>query len=57
MRHALVTVQLIHKARTAGPPESQTVDAPPDPPATTEPRPRRLTTLARRARALIVRPT
>jgi hypothetical protein len=61
MRHALVVTQLIHEARAGGPrvPERQLTDAPPDPaPATgTAPRPRRLATLARRARALVVRPT
>ena len=57
MRHALVATQLLHEARSAGPqdPEGQLADAPaaPDP----EPRPRRLATLFRRARALVVRPT
>jgi hypothetical protein len=57
MRHALVVTQLIHEARANGPqaPERQLADAPAalDP----EPRPRRLATLFRRARALVVRPT
>jgi hypothetical protein len=56
MRHALVTVGLIHEARTlADAPDRRPTDAPPDPPATTDPRPRRLATLARRARALVAR--
>jgi hypothetical protein len=55
MRHALVTVGLIHEARTvADAPDRQPTDAPPDPPAT-DPSPRRLATLARRARALVAR--
>ena len=61
MRHALVVTKLIHEARSAGPqaPERQLADAPPDPeaPAATDPRPGRLATLFRRARALVVRPT
>jgi hypothetical protein len=61
MRHALVVTQLIHEANSTGPraPERQLVDAPPDPaPApAAEPRPRRLATLFRRARALVARPT
>jgi hypothetical protein len=63
MRHALVTAKLLDQARSAGPqaPERQLADAPPDPaPAAApgaEPRPRRLATLFRRARALVVRPT
>jgi hypothetical protein len=64
MRHALVTAKLLDQARSAsGPrvPERQLADAPPDPaPAAApgaEPRPRRLATLFRRARALVARPT
>jgi hypothetical protein len=57
VRHALVTVHLIHEARAAGVPERQLEDAPPDPPVTTKPPRRRLTTLFRRARALVVRTT
>ena len=60
MRHALVSIHLIHEARAAnGPmvPERQLDDAPPDPPVARGPRPRRLATLFRRARALVVRPT
>ena len=60
MRHALVTTHLIHEARAAnGPmvPERQLEDAPPDPPVTPEPQRRRLATLFRRARALVVRTT
>jgi hypothetical protein len=61
MRHALVVTQLIHEARSGGPqdPGRQLADAPPDAPAAhdPEPRPRRLATLFRRARALVVRPT
>ncbi|MGH3100952.1 MAG: hypothetical protein ACRDPU_08160 [Thermoleophilia bacterium] len=60
MRHALIPIHLIHEARGAnGPalPERQLEDAPPDPPVTTEPQPRRLGTFFRRARALVVRPT
>jgi hypothetical protein len=59
MRHALVVTQLVHQARpvpeTAGHPRP---DAPPDPepPAAPGNRPRRLATLFRRARALVVRP-
>jgi hypothetical protein len=61
MRHALVVTQLIHEARSNGPqtPERQLADAPPEAPAAVdpEPRPRRLVTLFRRARALVARPT
>jgi hypothetical protein len=57
VRQALVTVHLFDQARAARVPERQLEDAPPDPPVTTEPQPRRLATLFRRARALVVRPT
>jgi hypothetical protein len=61
MRHALVTVHLMDKARTAasaGAADRQPADAPPDPPTTTRtPQPRRLGTLLRRARALVARTT
>jgi hypothetical protein len=57
VRHALVTVHLIHEARAAGVPERQLEDAPPDPPVTTGAQRRRLSALFRRARALVVRPT
>ena len=56
MRHALVTVHLMDKARSAATPEAadrRPVDAPPDAPTTRTPRPRRLSTLLRRARALV----
>jgi hypothetical protein len=60
MRHALVVTKLMDQARTAATAEaddrrsrrpSATVDAEPDP----APEPRRLTTLARRARTLRLR--
>ncbi len=60
MRHALIPIHLLHEARAAnGPqvPERQLADAPPDPRPPAEPQPRRLATLFRRARALVVRPT
>jgi hypothetical protein len=61
MRHALITNQLLHQARSTGPrvAERQLADAPPDPapPADSGSRPHRLATLFRRARALVVRPT
>jgi hypothetical protein len=61
MRHALVVTQLIHEARSTGPqdPERLLADGLPEAPAALdpEPRPRRLATLFRRARALVVRPT
>jgi hypothetical protein len=60
MRHALVPVQLIHEARSASAgeaPERQREDAPPEAPAAPKPQPRRLATLVRRARALVVRTT
>ena len=61
MRHALVVTQLLHEARGTGPEaaERQLADAPPEAPAASasEPRPRPLATLFRRARALVVRPT
>ena len=50
MRHALVTVHLMDKARSANAPaaaERQLADAPPDTPAARKPRPRRLATLVR----------
>jgi hypothetical protein len=61
MRHALVATQLLHEARSpdahearsADPPEAaerQRADAPPEGPVATDPRPRRLATLFRRAR-------
>jgi hypothetical protein len=55
MRHALVTVHLMDKARSAATPEAdrRPADAPPDAPTTRTPRPRRLSTLLRRARALV----
>jgi hypothetical protein len=54
MRHALVTVQLVQSARDAADAEAAkrpTADAPPEPPAAPRQRPRRLSTLLRRARA------
>jgi hypothetical protein len=59
MRHAAVTVHLIHQARAAGVriPERQAVDAPPEVSVAAERRPRRLAILARRARALVARTT
>ena len=60
MRHALVTVHLMDKARSANAPaaaERQLADAPPDAPAARKPRPRRLATLVRRTRTQVVRPT
>jgi hypothetical protein len=60
MRHALVTVHLIQEARAAADAEAderQAPRAPADAPADPDPEPRRLATLARRARALVVRPT
>jgi hypothetical protein len=59
MRHALVSIHFIREARAASDdtPDRQPTDALPDPPPTTDLRPRRLTTLARRARALVARPT
>jgi hypothetical protein len=60
MRHALVTVHLLDKARSAaaaGAADRQPADAPPDPPTTRTPQPRRLGTLLRRARALVARTT
>ena len=59
MRHALISTQLFREARAANGtmvPERQLEDAPPDPPVTTGSQ-RRLGTLFRRARALVVRPT
>ena len=60
MRHALISTQLIHQARAANGtmvPERQLEDAPPDPAVVTGSPRRRLSTLFRRARALVVRPT
>jgi hypothetical protein len=61
MRQALVTTQLLREARNSGPraADRQPTDAPPEAPAALapEPRPGRLATLLRRARALVVRPT
>jgi hypothetical protein len=56
VRHALVTVHLMDQARSAAAAEAvdrRPADAPPDPPTTRAPRPRRLSTLLRRARALV----
>jgi hypothetical protein len=53
VRHALVATQLLHEARSADAPEAaerQRADAPPAGPVATDPRPRRLATLFRRAR-------
>jgi hypothetical protein len=55
VRQALITVHLVQTARDAADAEAArrpTADAPPEPPAAPEPRPRRLSTLLRRARAL-----
>jgi hypothetical protein len=59
VRHALVTVHLMDKARSAAPAaaDRQPADAPPDPATTRTPQPRRLSTLLRRARALVARTT
>jgi hypothetical protein len=59
VRHALVPIHLIQDARAAGAPlvERAPVDAPPDPPATSGRRPRRLASLAHRALALVIRTT
>ena len=59
MRHALVPFHLIQDARAAGAPlaEGAGVDAPPDPPAASGRRPRRLASLAQRALALVIRTT
>ena len=57
MRHALVTVHLMDKARFANAPaaaERQLADAPPTPPAA---RPVSPATLVRRTRTQVVRPT
>jgi hypothetical protein len=54
MRHALVTVHLIHEARSAAATEAagrQLADAAPETPAPLDARPRRLATLFRRIRA------
>jgi hypothetical protein len=54
VRQALVTVQLVRTARDAAAEaaERPTADAPPETPAAPRQRPRRLSTLLRRARAL-----
>jgi hypothetical protein len=59
MRHALIPIRLFQESRAASDsrPERQLVDAPPDPQASAEPKPRRVATLFRRARALATRPT
>ena len=60
VRHALVTVHLIDQARTAANAEAenrQRHQAPVDAPVDPDPEPRRLATLARRARALVLRTT
>jgi hypothetical protein len=60
MRHALVPVLLVHEARSAAAGEAagrQRADAPPEIPAAPKPQRRRLASLVRRARALVVRPT
>jgi hypothetical protein len=61
VRHALVTTQLIHKARTAANAEADERPAPKAPAEARDdaatPEPRRLATLARRARALVARTT
>jgi hypothetical protein len=59
VRHALVTIHLIHEARAAADAEAAKAapsDAPPEAPVAVEPRPRRLTALVRWARTLIARP-
>ena len=59
MRHALVTISLIHHARDAADTEAAPaapVDAPPEAPVASETGPRRLTALVRWARTLIARP-
>jgi hypothetical protein len=62
VRHAVITVQLIHQARTAGTEGDDRLPRPPRPDAPADPTPapgapRRLATLARRARALVARTT
>jgi hypothetical protein len=57
VRHALISTHLLHEARAAMVPERQLEDAPPDPPVTAGVQRRRLGTLVRRARALVVRPS
>jgi hypothetical protein len=59
VRHALVPIHLIQDARAAAAqlPERAPVDAPPDPPAASGRRPRRLASLAHRALALVIRTT
>jgi hypothetical protein len=59
VRHALIAVHLVQQARTAAEAEAeerQARQAPATPQAHLEPRPRRLATLARRARAMVARP-
>jgi hypothetical protein len=54
VRQALVTVQLVQTARDAAAAEAArrpTADAPPETPAAPKQRPRRVSTLLRRARA------
>jgi hypothetical protein len=60
VRHALISTQLFREASAANGtmvPERQLEDAPPDPQVATGSQRRRLSTLFRRARALVVRPT
>jgi hypothetical protein len=60
VRHALISTHLLHEARAASGtmvPERQLEDAPPDPPVTSGSQRRRLSTVFRRARALVVRTT
>ena len=57
MRHALIPIHLIQDARAAAQPARQVADAPPDPEPADEPKPHRVTTLIRWARALVARPT
>ena len=57
MRHALIPIHLIQDARAAAQPARQVADAPPDPQPADEPKPHRVTSLVRRARALVARPT
>jgi hypothetical protein len=60
VRHAVITVHLIHEARTAGTEGDDRLPRPPQPDAPAAPAPatrRRLATLARRARALVARTT
>jgi hypothetical protein len=59
VRHVLVTVSLIQEARAADAKAApgQLVDAPAEAPFATNRRRRRVTTLVRRARVRVVRPT